>query len=201
MQTLDCEQGTEEWFAARLGIPTASCFKDLITSQGKRASPFSTYANKLAAERLMGKSPESFTSEWMQRGTEMEPQARASYEFDRGVDIEQVGFCTLDDGSAGASPDGLTADYGLEIKCPAPHTHVGYLAAGKLPAAYVPQVQGCMWICEREHWDFMSFHPDMPALLIRVDRDQAYIDELAKLVAALNEKVRQTLEAIQKVIA
>ena len=31
MRVIDCEQGTEGWFAARLGIPTASEFSDIIT--------------------------------------------------------------------------------------------------------------------------------------------------------------------------
>ena len=197
MQVLDCEQRSPEWFAARMGIPTASNFKDIITSQSKKVSAFDRYANTLVAERLMGTPPESFQSDWMARGTELEPQARAFYEFDRDIDVDDVGFCLLDDGSAGASPDGLTATGGLEIKCPAPHTHVEYLGKGKLPAAYVPQVQGCMWICERETWDFLSFHPDMPPLLITVQRDDAFIDALAGLIKQLHEKVTDTINRIE----
>lgn len=198
MRVLECEQGSEEWFAARLGIPTASSFKDIITSQGKKASAFDRYANTLAAEILMGKTPEAFESEWMRRGTELEPQARAFYEFERDCDVPQVGFCLLDDGSAGASPDGLLTDRGLEIKCPAPHTHVAYLAKGKCPAEYVPQVQGCMWICERDQWDFLSFHPDMPPLLITVNRDEKFIAELSCLVVQLTDRVAETVSQIQQ---
>ena len=198
MRIVNCEQGTDEWFAARLGIPTASTFKDIITSTGKKASAFDRRMNTLAAERLMGKPPENFTSEWMQRGTELEPQARSFYEFETGMEVDEVGICLLDDGSAGASPDGLMGTRGLEIKCPAPHTHVSYLAKRKVPTEYVPQVQGCMWICERDHWDFLSFHPDMPPLLITVDRDQEFIEKLASLVSELNERVEQTINFIQQ---
>lgn len=198
MQILNVEQGSPEWFEARCGIPTASCFKDIITSQGKKASAFDRYANTLVAERLMGRPPESFESEWMRRGTELEPQARAFYEFERDFEIEQIGFCLLDDGSAGASPDGIAESFGLEIKCPAPHTHVSYLARGKLPAEYVPQVQGCMWICERDRWDFLSYHPDMPPLLITVERDDQFIEQIALLVAQLSEKVAATVEQIER---
>jgi hypothetical protein len=197
MIVVDCPQYSDTWWSSRVGIPTASCFKDILTSTGKKASAFDRYANTLAAERLMGRTPESFESDWMKRGTELEPQARAFYCFDADRDVPEVGFCTLDDGSAGASPDGLMDDRGLEIKCPAPHTHVEYLAKGKLPAAYLPQVQGSMWICEREQWDFLSFHPDMPPLLITVDRDEKFIALLAELVAALNEKVAKTVETIR----
>lgn len=198
MQKLLHDQGTDEWLRARMGIPTASCFKDILTSTGKKASGFDRYANTLAAERLMNKPPESFESEWMKRGTELEPQARSFYEFERGVAVEQVGLCLIDDGSAGASPDGLTETGGLEIKCPAPHTHVEYLSQGKCPAGYFPQVQGCMWVCERETWDFLSFHPDMPPLLITVERDEKFISLLSELVGQLNEKVTATVRAIQE---
>lgn len=197
MKILEHEQGSEEWFAARLGIPTASMFKEIITSQGKRATSLNGYANKLAAEILMGKAPESFESEWMRRGTELEPQARAFYEFERDCEVQEVGLCLLDDGSAGASPDGLGETRGLEIKCPAPHTHVDYLSKWKVPAAYVPQVQGCMWICERDEWDFLSFHPDMPPMLLTVKRDEKFIAELALLVAELTERVANTVSTIQ----
>lgn len=198
MKTLDIEQGSDEWFAARLGIPTASCFKQIITSMGKKvsANTFDKYANTLAAERLMGKPAEGFESDWMRRGTELEPQARAFYEFTRDAEVTEVGFCLLDDGSAGASPDGLMPDRGLEIKCPAPHTHIEYLARGKCPAAYVPQVQGCMWICERDRWDFLSFHPDMPPMLVEVKRDDDYIAKLSALIRELNDKVEETLAEI-----
>lgn len=201
MRRVDCEQHSEEWFAARLGVPTASMFKDIITSQGKKASAFDRYANTLVAERLMGHPPESFESDWMRRGTELEPQAREFYQFAKDVDVEQVGFCLLDNGKAGASPDGLTADGGIEIKCPAPHTHVEYLTRGKLPAAYVPQVQGQMWVCERDHWDFLSFHPEMPPLLIRVGRDQKFIDTLSALIDELHEQIEKSLDAIRRIAA
>lgn len=197
MRVIECEQGTDEWFQARAGIPTASSFKEIITSTGKKASAFDRYANTLAAERLIGGKVETFTSEWMKRGTELEPQARAFYEFERGIEVQEVGFCLLNDGTAGASPDALMADRGLEIKCPAPHTHVEYLAKGKCPANYYPQVQGCMWICEREQWDFMSFHPEMPQLLITVNRDDKFISALASLIAEITEKVSATVDSIR----
>ena len=89
-------------------------------------------------------------------------------------------------------------DRGLELKCPAPHTHVAYLARGKCPADYVPQVQGCMWICELDQWDFVSFHPDMPPLLVTVERNEAFIDELQMLLGQLHEKIERTIETIQQ---
>jgi len=197
MKIIDCEQGSEAWHQARLGIPTASMFKDLITSQGKKSASFGKAVDQLVAEILMGNPAESFSTPWMERGVELESQARAFYEFNRDVSVEQVGLCLLDDGKAGASPDGLIHDRGLEVKVPAPHTHVSYLRAGKCPATYYPQVQGCMWICERDQWDFLSFHPDMPPLLITVKRDDKFIATLASLIAEMSEKVSATVESIR----
>ena len=45
---------------------------------------------------------------------------------------------------------------------------------------YIPQVQGCIWLCEQDHWDFMSYHPDARPLIVRVERDEEYIDGLSK---------------------
>jgi hypothetical protein len=88
-------------------------------------------------------------------------------------------------------------DRGLEIKCPAPHTHVSYLVKNKCPAEYIAQIQGSMWICERDQWDFLSFHPDMPPLLITVKRDEKFIATLASLIEEMSEKVAATTELIR----
>ena len=198
MRRLDMEQRSPEWFAARLGIPTASRFKDILTSQGKKAAAFNRLADSLAGDILAGLAEETYQSDAMLRGIELEDEARKYYEFTRDAKADEVGFVLLDDGSAGASPDGLMDDRGLEIKCPLRHTHVAYLRAGKLPADYVPQVQGCMWICERDQWDFLSYHPDLPPLLITVERDDDYIKKLAALVVELNSRVRETVSLIQE---
>jgi len=196
MIILDVEQGTEEWLAARCGIPTASCFDKIITSTGKDSTQASGYINKLCAEWLMGGPEESFKSDWMQRGNELEPEARAFYEFDSDCKVNEVGLVYLDDKKLIAcSPDGLTENGGLEIKCPSASVHVSYLLDQKLPTSYKQQVQACMWICQKDHWDFVSYHPAMEPLKIRVDRDDAYI---AQMAAALNRFVVQMLEQREK---
>ena len=56
MIVLDCQQGSEEWYRARLGIPTASNFSAIITPKGKpTASETRTrYLHKLLAEWALG---------------------------------------------------------------------------------------------------------------------------------------------------
>lgn len=176
MKILNLEQGSEEWLKARLGIPTASEFGNIITSQGKPSTSVKTYMNKKLAEWVIGDVPDGYTNDWMLRGQELEVEARDAYEFIHGGEPRKVGLILRDDELAGCSPDCLIGENGgLEIKCPAPHTHVEYLLSGKLPAKYKPQVQGCMYITGRKWWDFVSYHPEMKPLILRVERDEKYI--------------------------
>jgi len=179
MRIIECEQGTPEWRSARLAIPTASKFGNILTPTGKASTQAAGYRLKLLAEWLMGQPAEERVTEWMERGAQMESEARAWWEMETGETVTQVGFCLHDDGHYGCSPDGLFADCGIEIKCPAPHTHVGYLLGGKLPNDYIPQVQGSMLVTGMAAWHFVSYHPDMPPLRVRVERDEKYLASLA----------------------
>ena len=96
MNVIDCEQGSSEWFMARLGIPTASEFNKIITPAKLEPSRSAdTYINKLVAEWLRDKPDESFQSDWMKRGLEVEEEARDFYTFQTDVEVTQVGFCLL----------------------------------------------------------------------------------------------------------
>jgi len=176
-------QGSNEWLQSRLGKPTASNFGKLITPTGKPSTSADGYINELIAQRITGELAEFYTNEAIARGNELEPAARALYEFINGVEVVEVGLCLHDEFECGASPDGLVGDDGgIEIKCPLPHTHVSYLRAGDVPGKYVPQIQGCLYITGREWWDFMSYHPAMEDLIVRVERDNEYIKKLADQV-------------------
>ena len=193
MITLDFEQGSPEWFAARCGRPTASEFDRIITPGGKRSTQADGLMYKLLAEMVTG-HPAVFTeSDWMKRGRELEAEARAALEFHVDHEIAQVGFIYSDERHAvGCSPDGLYADGGCEIKCPSPAVHVQYLLGQTIPSDYYPQVQGAMYATGAPWWDFWSYHPDMPPLYVRVKRDDPYIAKMGELIEmlliALNEK-------------
>lgn len=139
--------------------------------------------NTLLAEWITGLPGGMEPTPWMQRGVELEPEARAFYEMERGVDVQEVGFITRDDGLVGCSPDGLVGERGmLEIKVPSPGVHVEYLLSGELPSKYRVQVQGQLYIAERQWVDFLSYSPDMPCVLVRVERDEPYIESMAALI-------------------
>lgn len=194
----DFAQGSPEWHAARLGIPTASNFHRILTPTGRPSASAGAYLHELVAERLLGFPLNTESVDFMERGKALETQAVAWYELQRGLDTEAVGFCTTDDGRAGSSPDRLCGPLGgLEIKCPSPAVHVGYLLAGGISYRYWPQIQGALWITGREWWDTLSFHPDMPQALVRVERDDDYIATLAEAVMAFCERLEEAHERLQ----
>ena len=189
------EQGSPEWLAARLGIPSASMFAKLVTTKGIWSASADAYINQLVAERLTGEREEVFQSHHMLRGTELEPDARDLYSLISDAEVTEVGFCLHDTLSAGCSPDGLIgAEGGLEIKAPAPATHVEYLRGGVLPSKYKQQVMGCLWITGREWWDFVSYHPTMKPLIVRVERDEEYIAALEKCVTKAVNLIEENVE-------
>lgn len=194
----DCEQGSPEWFRARLGIPTASEFSKIITGTGKASTQAGDYMNRLLAEWLAGEHLEAWEgNQWTERGKELEEEARSYYEMTKNVDVVQVGFVTND--IAGCSPDGLVGeDGGVEIKGPSPGVHVSYLLADKLPTIHIPQIQGSMWILDRDWWDFISYHPVLDKLVIRVHRDGKYISLLSKAVQNFTDKMLEKKHQLQK---
>ena len=188
MKIINCAQGTEEWHRCRLGIPTASNFDKLLTATGKPSTQATGYMDALLAEMIAGTPNEIEPTEWMIRGIEMEQEARDFYDFDTGNEVGEVGFVLAD--GYGCSPDGLVgADGLLEIKCPKRETQTGYLRVGKLPTKYIPQVQGQMWVCERDWCDFVSYCPKFPPLVLRIERDDKYISLLADRMAWFLEKL------------
>ncbi len=189
----DVEQGTPEWLRLRLGIPTSSEFGRILTPTGKPSSQAEGYLLWLLAEWVTGAPLESPETDWMRRGHELEAAAVQSYEFETGREASVVGFVTTDDGMIGASPDRLVDPDGLlEIKCPAPQTHIGYLLSRAVDRAYWPQVQGQLLVTGRAWVDIQSYHPGLPAVIVRVERDENYI---GKLDAALRAFVERLLAA------
>ena len=174
------EQGTDAWMLDRLGIPTASMYKNIITSTGKPSTSAKGYMNQLLADWEAGEPVDSFEpTPAMQTGTERESEARDLYSFLTENEVIETGFWFKDEKKlTGCSPDGLVDGNLVEIKCPKGATLIGYRIDNKCPATYVPQVQGQMWVMDAEWCDFFSWHPDINHFLIRVERDEKYIKSL-----------------------
>jgi len=207
MKIYNIEQGSDAWHRLRMGVLTASQFDKLITSTGKPSKQYDGLICCKIAEKASGIPtyvPQNFA---MERGKELEQEAREYYELETGNKVEQVGFIMHDTLNAGCSPDGLIGeDGGLEIKCPLPGNHVAYLRDEKLPTKYYQQVQGNMFITGREWWDFMSYAPGLKPLIIRVERDLKFIAELEKLlfqygqeIIDLSEKYKQKINNVVEI--
>lgn len=190
MKVHDVQQGTSAWLHLRAGIPTASEFDRILTPTGRVSAQAEAYMLGLLAERMMGHPRKEFISLWMGRGSGLEPDAVSFYELQRDCETQSVGFITNDAGTVGASPDRLVEERGLlEVKCPAEHTHVRYLLYKAVEQTYYPQIQGQLWIAEREWVDILSYHPEMPPALVRVERDDDFIKKLEKAVSTLSEQL------------
>jgi len=192
----DVVQGTEAWLQLRAGIPTASQFHKIITPKTRKlSSQAEDYLYKLVAERALGRYLEETRKfYWAERGKQEEDNARAFYEAMRNVDTTVCGFFTNDEGTIGASPDRLVGEDGLlEIKCPAPETHMGYLLGEPVTADYWLQIQGQLWITERDWTDVVSYHPDLGGTVIRVNRS---LEDIAMLEEQIGHHFLVRLEAM-----
>ena len=191
----DLEQGSPEWFATRAGIPTASRFATVMAKgEGKTRSE---YMRKLAGEILTGEPSEQFSNAHTDRGSAMEDEARDAYAFINDAEIRRVGF--IRNGNKGASPDSLVgANGGLEIKTALPHIQIDRLERDRLPPEHKAQVQGNLWIAEREWWDFVSYWPRLPVLTVRVYRDEDYIANLAGEVDRFNDELGALVDRIRR---
>lgn len=185
VEVIDCEQGTEEWLHARLGIPTASEFHTVMGRQWDAAADPKTrrwYLLRLIGERLTGKPSDFWRNEDMERGKRQEPMARALYEFLTDNQVQQVGFLrnvTRKKNIVGASPDGLIGSSGmLEIKSKLPHLLLDIILNNKVPSEHYGQCQGNLWVAEREWIDFMAYWPGMDPFICRVERDESYMRHL-----------------------
>lgn len=212
IQIHNCEQGSPEWHAVRLGIPTASAFADVL-AEGRGGNPSKTrrtYMMKLIGETFTGEPAYQHNNDHTDRGHTMEDEARQLYVFARDTEIERVGFIRREWGeslgahyAAGCSPDALVTDKDgrpglLEIKTKLAHLQCEALLDKKLPSEHVAQVQGQLWISGREWCDFVSYWPKLPPLIVRVHRDDVYIERLKRGVEIFCNEMETLMQAIRE---
>lgn len=194
-------QRDAEWFARRAGKFTGSRFADLVamTKSGPAASRRNLIVT-LAVERITGACVETYSNAAMQRGIELEDEARAAYEAHIGELVEEVDF--IDHPTipmCGVSPDGLVGDVGMvEVKCPSSMAkHADALVDGAHATEYAWQIQGQLWVCSRAWCDAVSYDPRFPeGLRLAVKR----VRPDATMHARLAEECRKAEVEIQAYI-
>lgn len=196
-------QGSTEWINARVGKITGSRAKDV----GGAARATNEYFWELVCERITMKPAETFTGNYAtEHGAHWEGTARAEYQWKTGYNVASFGFVdhpTLQ--WVGCSTDGVLADEPgiIEIKCPyKSREHIKTVHSGTYPPKYLPQLQFNLWVTGREWCDFISYDPRMPdetglgLFVVRVPRDEAYIEALAAKVETLTNKVNEAVEKL-----
>lgn len=179
-----CAQGSDEWWEARRGLPTASDFGKIMTPAKRKASASQEPYIAQLIQDVKCLSPKYFTGQGgpvnaaTEYGRATEAKARRYFEMTmsektgREYTVRQVGFCKTDDGRFGCSPDGLIdPEEGLELKCPLRKTHLVYLMEGGLPLEYQCQVHGCLIVTGRKRWHFMSYCEGEEPLMLTVEPD------------------------------
>lgn len=204
MKANEAQEGAD-WMAQRAGNFTASRSADLMarTKSGPSASRANLLA-LLAVERLTGECVVTFQNSAMQRGIELEAEARDAYSFERGVAVTESGYVPAPDiERCGCSPDGLLGDDGLlEIKCPASmQKHLDALRTGSHAVEYRWQLQHQLMVTGRSWVDIASFDPRFPdglqLAIHRVERDEKAIAELREAIKTADAEVAAMVAELQ----
>ena len=188
-------QGTEEWFAIRRGLLTASEMDRIITPTLKIASNDKerSHVNEIAAQRISGYVEPSYVGDDMLRGWDDEIVARKLY-GEKFAPVRQVGFVTNDRWgfTLGCSPDGLVGDDGLlEIKSRKQKFQVATIADNEVPVEFMVQVQTALLVTERPWCDFISFSGGLPMIPIRVEPDEEYQEAILAAAAEFEKRVAE----------
>ena len=208
MKIIPCTQGSEEWISLRKGVATCSNFSQILTPKTEKPSAgLEKYAKELVLQLSYKNLKAGFKSAAMEAGNELEPKARQAYQEEKLCLVEEVGFITSDCGNWGYSPDGLVGDRGLiEIKCLEANAHSDLILKGcsEMPNDYKCQVQGGLWISEREWCDFIAYNeeiknPSKRLIVIRVFRDEEFITKLKagidKVIEIRDDYLKRIMES------
>lgn len=199
IEIIDCIQNTPEWMRARLGLPTASEFGTVLAKgkSGAESQTRSRYLRTLAAEIITGEPGEHFETDAMRRGHEMEAEARKFYSFIHDADPQLVGF--VRNGQTGCSPDALLGNDGLlEVKTKRGDILIDVLLKDDIPPEHKAQIQGALWVTEREWCDLACYWPGLPLFVKRAYRDEPYITELCVAVSRFNEELAEIVERVRR---
>ena len=170
---VELKQGTPEWHAWRHKGIGASDAKAAISKRGI------SRARLLRDKRAFEPPENSYTSEAMDRGTELEPKARRRYNETYGNNIRAVCVQSTQYPWLRASLDGLSDDGNLvvEIKCGA---GVHQQALERFPVQYKGQVQHILAVTGLPSLHFWCYWPKSPnpEILHVIKRDEEYIKNL-----------------------
>lgn len=201
-------QGTEEWFAIRCGLLTASEMENIITPKTlqpvKKKNPDEHISHlwELLGQRITGYVEPAYIGDHMLRGQADEVDAKVEYEK-KYARIADCGFVTNDKWgfTLGCSPDGLVGDDGgVECKGRLQKFQVETILNNQMPDDYRIQVQTTLLITERQWWDFNSYCGGMPMLTVRVEPDLAVQKAIVEAASEFHDNLERMLTKYKSVI-
>lgn len=198
----DIQQGTPEWDAIRAGKWTASSAAKImggLTTQGLK-----DLIKDVAWGRVFGKTDAGFSSAAMQRGHEVEPEARDWFAFAHDADVEQMGFVAHGRiAHVGWSPDGLHANRrrGLEIKSLLHKAWLDVFDSGEVPSEYRWQAKFACFVGELDGLEFVVYHPLAGGIVIPVEITSSEKDQIEGRIAVLEPQVQAIVDRLQERIA
>lgn len=198
MRTIDVDQNSPEWLAARIGKITASNMHKIISPAGQESKQVSKYVSQLIAEIIRGEPCNSFKgNENTERGHELEQEAADYYQFVKDVELKKVGFCLTDDGVIGASPDRFVCDDGiLEIKTCLPEIMVEQYEKTTLEQDHRPQTQAQLFVTERNWVDTMLYCPKMTPIIVHSERNTSFIMDMVSFTKKAHASMQSRLQGI-----
>ena len=197
MKIYNFEQRTDEWYNIRKGKMTASNAETIIAN-GKGLE---TYIYNLMAEYYSSAEKENYINADMQRGIDLEPEARLEFEFYTNLDVQEVGFIEHNE-FIGVSPDGLIGDDGLiEIKCPNDSIYFKLLLSNNIKPEYIAQMQMQMYVTDRQYCYFVSYNPNFEKSLYikKINRDEEMIEKLKKGLERGTELIKEIKKQFEEV--
>ena len=205
-QHLESGEANPDWLALRAGKFSGSDFNQYmaIVDKGKLSDTAETALHKKVLSGI-GEVFDSYKSESMERGNELEPLARQAYMCETFADVQEVGFVDWERLRAGCSPDGVI--YGadgqiekiIEIKCPEIVNYLRYAeSASKIPALYKVQMQYNMLITGAKSCDFVAYHPGMRLIIHTIDADAELQSNIVIALEKLNVRYDEILTQINR---
>lgn len=204
LEIFTCDQYSAEWWACRLGLPTASEFHTVLAkgrTKGEESVTRRKYINRLASEQYRGEvcEDERYSNHHLERGRAMEAEAAEIYAFTHEVELESVGFYRNNEHGTGCSPDRRIKSGGLlSIKTALPSIITDYIRRDTFPAEHRAQSQGELWITGEPFTDLVIYWPGMPLFVKRCEPDADYIAILAREIQRFNADLRDAVSMLRR---
>ncbi len=191
-------QGTEEWYALRCGLLTASEMKHIISPKKLEYADNDkgrSHLYEMAAQRITCYVEPAYVSDDMLRGRDDEIDAKCLYE-EHYARVEDVGFITNDEWgfTLGYSPDGLVGDDGvIECKGRRQKFQIETISCNEMPSDYLIQVQTGLLVSGRKWCDFISYCGGLPVFVKRVMPDLEVQKAIIRASTVFHEKLENIL--------